>query len=793
MQSTSNKPILSLFKSGWVYLWCILIIAVVSLDQQGYWQGFDRLNRSLWSSEPLFSPANQRDDHLYSIIDINFDQEAAAKIQNLANSYPNATFALTGHFSDAFLQDLRSPAYQSLLEKSILLDSQGKTAVVAISSKMTNALSPILAFAVNQAETKKWQVSKHPLFALQPQLSRAKKDHFALVWRDQKEFYPSFLGLALAKYFTSNARTSDLRLELGIQNQFLINNKVFLIGVQGEVIGLDQPPKSWTREALIEFAKQNPEQAKLKTLIFIDDLSIPAAKPLAKTLASLINSHYLTSNWLSKSVEYLLLLVALLSFVSLRRLSSRYKVFLIISAVGFLLLLQSFFMSHLDWMSIRLLVMVSLVTLVIRWAFIIERKQVEQQASNTNQLLSDSAVLFLQNQKLDRLMTYLDSVQPDNQLINAIFQTAIEAEAQQNLEACKQLHQWIVSKDPNFRPSIDRLATLFPNQNPLSNDPDSDSADTLKVDNFDQTLAVSPKVQGQNLPSNSLVNIKHFGRYQVEGILGRGAMGIVFQGVDPKINRQVAIKTLMINEQLDGEPLEVAKKRFFREAETAGKLSHANIVTIYDVGEQHQAESGQTLGYIAMDLLTGAPLSEFTKKDKLLPTPLVYQLMIQMTDALEYAHKQKVVHRDIKPANILFDDELQRGTLTDFGIAYMADHSKTKTGTIMGSPYYMSPEQIIGVKVDGRSDIFSLGVTFYQLLSGQLPFTGESIATVAFQITKSKHQSVRQWNKKLPSSAARITNKALQKDKNKRYQSMAEFREALTKALARDFKKAPLS
>jgi serine/threonine protein kinase len=278
------------------------------------------------------------------------------------------------------------------------------------------------------------------------------------------------------------------------------------------------------------------------------------------------------------------------------------------------------------------------------------------------------------------------------------------------------------------------------------------------------------------------LSCKAFGRYQVEGILGKGAMGTVYQGVDPKINRHVAIKTLRLSDDAESIDNQAAKERFFKEAQTAGGLSHANIVTIYDVGEENN------LGYIAMDLLTGAPLSLFTQPDKTLPAPLIYQLLIQICEALNYAHQQNVVHRDIKPANIIYDDDLLKVTVTDFGIAYVSDNSKTKTGVIMGSPYYMSPEQILGLKIDGRSDIFSLGVTFYQLLCGHLPFAGESIATVAYQITKVKAIAVNQHNSKLPSSAQRICNKAMHKDSTKRYQSMAEFRLALISALKRDFK-----
>ena len=322
------------------------------------------------------------------------------------------------------------------------------------------------------------------------------------------------------------------------------------------------------------------------------------------------------------------------------------------------------------------------------------------------------------------------------------------------------------------------------NEPSLSQTLEKTSNDPLAItlDGLQKTMVIQNNEPTKNTLNQHHLTCNAFGRYQVEGILGKGAMGIVYQGVDPKINRHVAIKTLRLSDDFESIDNQAAKLRFFKEAQTAGGLSHANIVTIYDVGEENN------LGYIAMDLLTGAPLSLFTQPDKTLPAPLIYQLLIQMCDALDYAHKQNVVHRDIKPANIIYDDDLLKVTVTDFGIAYVSDNSKTKTGVIMGSPYYMSPEQILGLKIDGRSDIFSLGVTFYQLLCGHLPFEGESIATVAYQITKVKAIAVNQHNSKLPSSAQRICNKAMHKDSAKRYQSMAEFKLALISALKRDFK-----
>ncbi|MCG8435364.1 MAG: protein kinase, partial [Gammaproteobacteria bacterium] len=216
------------------------------------------------------------------------------------------------------------------------------------------------------------------------------------------------------------------------------------------------------------------------------------------------------------------------------------------------------------------------------------------------------------------------------------------------------------------------------------------------------------------------------GRYQVEREIGRGAMGVVYLGKDPKIGRTVAIKTLALSQEFEGNELEEAKNRFFREAETAGRLSHPHIVTIYDVGED------QDLAYIAMDYLTGDNLQEHTKEGSLLSHKEAFEVIIQVAEAIDYAHAHHVVHRDIKPANIIYNRTNKKVTVTDFGVAHIVGASKTKTGTILGSPSYMSPEQVSGKKIDGRSDIFSIGVTLYQLLTGKVPFTGQPLATLMY-------------------------------------------------------------
>ena len=226
------------------------------------------------------------------------------------------------------------------------------------------------------------------------------------------------------------------------------------------------------------------------------------------------------------------------------------------------------------------------------------------------------------------------------------------------------------------------------------------------------------------------------GRYEIEKELGQGAMGKVYLGKDPKINRVVAIKTMALSQEFDEDELDDVKSRFFREAETAGRLTHPNIVTVYDVGEAHD------LAYISMEYLNGHDLIRYTKPDKLLPVKTVIQLITLAAEALNYAHKQKVVHRDIKPANVMLIPTASTIKLTDFGIARITDSNKTKTGMVLGTPSYMSPEQLIGQRIDGRSDLFSLGVMLFQLLCGQLPFKGDSMAALMFSIANEPHPEI---------------------------------------------------
>ena len=268
------------------------------------------------------------------------------------------------------------------------------------------------------------------------------------------------------------------------------------------------------------------------------------------------------------------------------------------------------------------------------------------------------------------------------------------------------------------------------------------------------------------------------GRYQLEREIGKGAMGVVYLGRDPTIGRMVAIKTLALGQEFEGDALIDARARFFREAESAGRLQHPHIVTIFDAGEEHD------LAYIAMEFLKGSDLTHACRQEALLPVSTVLSIAARIADALDYAHAHNVVHRDIKPANIMFDAPTDTVKVTDFGVARITDSSKTRTGLVLGTPSFMSPEQLAGKKIDGRSDLYSLGITVFQLLTGSLPLRGESMTELMHRIATVEAPDIRERRAELPADLAQVVAKALKKQPEARYQTGHQFAAALRQALS---------
>jgi CHASE2 domain-containing sensor protein len=342
----------------------------------------------------------------------------------------------------------------------------------------------------------------------------------------------------------------------------------------------------------------------------------------------------------------------------------------------------------------------------------------------------------------------------DESVMDLLYNLAMDFERKRMFNKSVAVYEHIATQNPDFKDIKERTARLKEAEMTMT------FGSGLKRASSEATVIVAGGAARPTL-----------GRYEIEKELGRGAMGTVFLGKDPKINRFVAIKTLHLD-GADPEMIAAVKERFFREAESAGRLNHPNIVTIHDAGEE------QELGYIAMEVLDGKDLKEWCRKDMLLPVKQVLGIVADVAEALDYAHSQDVVHRDIKPANIMMQKD---GTVkvTDFGIARITTSSKTQTGVMLGTPSYMSPEQITSTKVDGRADIFSLGVVLFEMLTGEKPFQSDNAATLMFQIAKEPHPSILKVRPDLPAACEAIIDKALQKDAAQRYQRAMEMAQAL--------------
>ena len=284
--------------------------------------------------------------------------------------------------------------------------------------------------------------------------------------------------------------------------------------------------------------------------------------------------------------------------------------------------------------------------------------------------------------------------------------------------------------------------------------------------------AAVPEAQGAPAPSDSLK-----ARYVLGEEIGRGAMAIVYKATERATGRQLAVKRLTLQREFSQEDLADVRTRFMREARAAAHLQHPDILRVLDAGEA----DGDT--WIAMEYVLGRDLSHFTRAGELLPVAEVLRLVARLARALHYAHSHGVVHRDIKPANIMLDRVSHSVKLMDFGIARIADGSRTRTGLVLGTPSFMSPEQLAGLQVDGRSDLYSLGVLLFQLLTGQLPHQAESMAKLMYRIANEAPPDVRHFRPELPEALAMVLALALEKRPELRYANGEQFAQDLEAVL----------
>ena len=274
--------------------------------------------------------------------------------------------------------------------------------------------------------------------------------------------------------------------------------------------------------------------------------------------------------------------------------------------------------------------------------------------------------------------------------------------------------------------------------------------------------------------------LKTLGRYNIERTIGKGAMGVIYEGLDPRLGRRVAIKTIL-KSHLDEDTARDYSMRFVREAQAVARLNHPNIVQVYDFGEEAD------IAYLVMEFIKGKELKTFFDANERFDLKEVVRIMCELCDALDFAHNAGIIHRDIKPANVMLDAQA-RTKLTDFGIARVQDSDRasverTQAGTLVGTPAYMSPEQIIGGQIDKRADVFSAGIILYQFLTGEKPFTGSGAWTIAKKIIQEEPPLPSSVNNAVTPLFDAVVNRALAKDPDGRFPSARELALALKRAL----------
>ena len=482
------------------------------------------------------------------------------------------------------------------------------------------------------------------------------------------------------------------------------------------------------------------------------DPSMPRIEFMANVIEDLLNGRFLKR---SNMMLYLEVLILVLLGIASSFFQSRFSYLNrtgITAGLIFLVFLTSatFFIAFDIWFK-SIYILLSLITIYVvimgKDFLYIRTTGLSEEAIETNRMLGIS----LQSQGLlDLAFEKFRKCPLDDELRDIIYNLGLDYERKRMLNKAISIYEYINKKEKAFKDLHERIPKL------------------KKVLSSLPLGAYQGSKEEKIIVSDDLEIKPTVGRYEILMELGRGAMGTVYKARDPKINRLLAIKTIRFSDEFEEDQLKEIKERFFTEAELAGKLSHPGIVAIHDIGEDYD------LTYMAMEFLDGDDLDKYCKKGSLLPVRKILDIIAETADALEYAHNNNVIHRDIKPANIMLL-KIGKVKVTDFGIAKSMSASKTRSGIILGTPNYMAPEQIMGRQIDARSDIFSLGVVFFQLLTGELPFTGDNMNSLFYKITQEKHTSPHTLNPKVIKPCEQILDKALAKNPDHRFQKASDF------------------
>ena len=558
---------------------------------------------------------------------------------------------------------------------------------------------------------------------------------------DRGEFYVRFSpGVPFVKYSAAQILSDDFKRDV-------LKNKAVVIGL------LDAPDAEFFNTAVTEH---------------VSSMLIDAA-----VIENIINSNYVAPRAdLAKVFLMILIGLGVLCALVLPRINLMYRMIILVGALIILANINYLLFSSYGMMLPTAFVAIELVLFMIASPFL------DTTLLGATRNENKKPKVKIETPRLSRKAAEAVPVReikttahdPEN-----VATIALTTDSGRTITSSDIDHQTIDLDEPVPTHTTPPRPTTFDKQDGPSIEPtahlsDSDAAALLgaqnKEEEYDPDRAdVLSDSSGAVLAPTDL---RSLGRYQIHGILGKGAMGTVYRGVDPAINRPVALKTIRLDFVSDPEELAELKERLHREAQAAGKLSHPNIVTIYDVGSEG------SLQYIAMEYLEGQTLENLIRKKTRFNYRIIAQMISQICSALQYAHDQGIVHRDIKPANIMVLGDY-RIKVMDFGIARVDSNSMTKTGIAMGTPNYISPEQLKGKEIDRRADLFSLGVMMYEMLLGRRPFKGENLTSLMYAILNHEPEKPSNVRPQIPLLFDHIIAKALKKEPAERYQKASDI------------------